>query len=591
MTRPKPFLTYFILCAIPLLLLAGLNYWRSIRAVKSNISSIVQGDLNSVNVSVDEILRDKERSVLRLALSPNVKRILVKIDPLSPHAGDLDPHFQSLSLFGADRQPLWFRTKENNMEWKFWEEPNNRPDIPQPDPRVWGSQGNVSIERPGSTPGTFEFATPIHFNDNAGQNLGAVVGILDLEAVFASAARGLESTSGLMVVVLDQGGQLVYHSDRSLRLRPASEAIQGFESIANAMKNNESGHGEFSMPSGVSYLTAYSPIPRLKLAIAVARSPSQFISSAHRWGIASLLLALLAALVAAFALERHVEGRSRGIARVTEDLSAIAKGELDRRIILQSSDDARGIADNINVVTERLRAQIAREEESRQFESFVRLSAMLTHDLKNAIEGLSLTVGNMERHFDNPQFRSDALKGLTSATDKLKAIVARLARPVMSLSGEHKRPGNVDLIPIIQRVISMTAEPLRGKHKIVTRLPTSLFALVDAARVEEVIENLVLNALEAMETGGTLTIEAGETANGAPTFSISDTGRGMSRSFIESRLFRPFSTTKKTGIGLGLYTCREVIKASSGSIEVDSVEGAGTTFRIVLPSTPHDRRN
>ncbi len=115
---------------------------------------------------------------------------------------------------------------------------------------------------------------------------------------------------------------------------------------------------------------------------------------------------------------------------MTEDLSAIAKGELDRRIILQSSDDARGIADNINVVTERLRAQIAREEESRQFESFVRLSAMLTHDLKNAIEGLSLTVGNMERHFDNPQFRTDAMKGLTSATDKLKALVARLCKTI-----------------------------------------------------------------------------------------------------------------------------------------------------------------
>ena len=216
---------------------------------------------------------------------------------------------------------------------------------------------------------------------------------------------------------------------------------------------------------------------------------------------------------------------------------------------------------------------------------------MLTHDLKNAIEGLSLTVGNMEKHFDNPQFRSDALKGLTSATDKLKAIVARLARPVMSLSGEHKRPTKVDLVPIIQRVVSMTAEPQRGKHKIVTRLPPTLFAFADAARVEEVIENLVLNALEAMETGGTLTIEASENADGAPMFSVSDTGRGMSRSFIEHRLFRPFSTTKKTGIGLGLYTCREVIKASSGTIEVDSVEGAGTTFRVVLPSIPHDRRN
>ena len=160
------------------------------------------------------------------------------------------------------------------------------------------------------------------------------------------------------------------------------------------MKNNQSGR-RIRSASG-AYLAAYSPIPRLNVAMAVARSPSEFISDAHRWGMANLVLALLAALIAAFVLERHVQRRSKGIARVTEDLSAIAKGELDRRIVLQSSDDARAIADNINVVTDRLRAQIAREEESRQFESFVRLSAMLTHDLKNAIEGLSLTVGNMD---------------------------------------------------------------------------------------------------------------------------------------------------------------------------------------------------
>jgi signal transduction histidine kinase len=356
------------------------------------------------------------------------------------------------------------------------------------------------------------------------------------------------------------------------------------------MKNNQSGQGEFRSLSGASYLAAYSPIPKLNVAVAVARTPSQFISEAHVWGFENLGLALLAAFIAAFVLERHVQQRTSGIARVTEDVSAIAKGELDRRIILQSSDDARGLADNINVVTERLRAQIAREEESRQFESFLRLSAMLTHDLKNAIEGLSLTVGNMEKHFDNPQFRTDAMKGLTSATDKLKALVARLAKPI-TLSGEHKRPTNVDLVPIIQRVVSITAEPQRGKHSIVTRLPPSLFAFVDAAKIEEVIENLVLNALEAMETGGTLTVEAGENENGAPAFSVSDTGRGMSRAFIEHRLFRPFSTTKKRGIGLGLYTCREVIKASAGTIEVESAEEAGTTFRVVLPSIPHDRRN
>jgi signal transduction histidine kinase len=599
MIRPKPFLTYFISCAIPLLLLAGLNYWNGIRTVDATLNTIVQNDLNSFNASVDELLSLKGNTILRLARSRNVQRAVsntMNSNASSPL--DLDRHFLSLTLIARDRRVVSFRS--GDTEWNAWDAnaENTRPaTFPHPDPRVWGLTGSALLDRSvdGSST-TFENTTAV-FDETNTNNLGALIGIIDLESVFSTTARALESRSangngpGSMVVVLDRAGKVVYHSDRNLKLKPASEALPGFDSISKAMAANESGLGEFRA-AGSYYVAAYSPMPRLNVALAVARNRSDFTFDAHFWGVAGLLLALFAASAAAVLLERHVQGRSRGMERVTEDLSAIAKGELDRRIILQSSDDARGLADNINVVTERLRAQIAREEESRQFESFVRLSAMLTHDLKNAIEGLSLTVGNMERHFDNPQFRSDALRGLTSATDKLKAIVARLARPLTSLSGEHRRPTNIDLVPILQRVVTLTAEPLRSKHTIVMRLPQSLFALCDPARIEEVIENMVLNALEAMvQPGGTLTVEAGQTANGAPTFSISDTGRGMSRMFIEHRLFRPFSTTKKTGIGLGLYTCREVIQASAGSIEVDSVEGAGTTFRVVLPSIPHDRRN
>jgi signal transduction histidine kinase len=153
------------------------------------------------------------------------------------------------------------------------------------------------------------------------------------------------------------------------------------------------------------------------------------------------------------------------------------------------------------------------------------------------------------------------------------------------LSGEHKRPTRTDLVPIVNRVIAATAEPVRGRHTIETKLPPTLYALADGARIEEVAENLLLNAIEAMNgKSGTLRIEAGADADGKPSFAVSDTGPGMSRVFIENRLFRPFATTKKNGIGLGLYTCREVIRASGGSIDVQSVEGAGTTFRVVLPS-------
>src|SRR6185295_1901984 len=167
---------------------------------------------------------------------------------------------------------------------------------------------------------------------------------------------------------------------------------------------------------------------------------------------------------------------------------------------------------NINVVTERLRAQVAREAESRQFESFVRLSAVLTHDLKNAIEALSLTVSNMERHFDNPEFRADAMNCVTGATDKLKALVARLSNPVMTLSGEHKRPQPIDLVPTLRRVISTLTQPVNGQHQIQVDTPENLFALVDSERIEKVAENLIINALEAMTNEpGTLSVQAGTT--------------------------------------------------------------------------------
>jgi signal transduction histidine kinase len=83
---------------------------------------------------------------------------------------------------------------------------------------------------------------------------------------------------------------------------------------------------------------------------------------------------------------------------------------------------------------------------------------------------------------------------------------------------------------------------------------------------------------------GKLTIKAGEAKQGEVFVAVSDTGTGMSEEFQRVKLFRPFSTTKKSGIGLGLYTCREIVNAHGGHIEVESKRGSGATFRVVLPS-------
>ena len=115
-------------------------------------------------------------------------------------------------------------------------------------------QGNTRLEKQGSSPSTREITAPVH--DERGTFAGAVVGVVDLDSVFTSAARSIESHAGSgndpgsMVVVLDQSGKVIYHSDRSLKLKPVAEVLPGFNSIATAMTKNQSGMGQFESRSG-----------------------------------------------------------------------------------------------------------------------------------------------------------------------------------------------------------------------------------------------------------------------------------------------------------------------------------------------------
>ncbi len=251
-----------------------------------------------------------------------------------------------------------------------------------------------------------------------------------------------------------------------------------------------------------------------------------------------------------------------------------------------SSDDVRLFADSFNIVSGRLREELEREAESRQFASFIRVSAMLAHDLKNAIQGMSLLVRNMEQFHDREDFRAEAMQALKDETTKLQNLVNRLSQPVESLSGEHKRPQKTNLVPLLRSAVKSVIGP-SSQHQVELRLPDTLSAVVDAERIAKVVENLLLNAIQAIgEQSGTITLIAGSAGSDAIFFSITDTGPGMTADFQSKQLFRPFATTKRGGLGLGLYTCREVIQAHGGTIDVESKPSAGTTFRVMLPCAP-----
>lgn len=567
--RPKVFLKFLAIFLLPLLIIAGLSYWNVRRLENRTVAD--DSVTSHFSSRVTELLDRQEEALVRFAHSAPLREILTspakRSSAITPGSSsefriavgetlNRQNHFAAIGCFDSNKHQLLLAERYRND--LVIRDRDFLPGHLQPDEKIWASKTVMrsAVSRNALRAG-LRISVPVSLE--TGASIGAVVGEVDFDSLLRAAADQ-EAGSSSSLMVTDDSGIILYHPNPALSHQQVASLGEQV-SVASPKR-----------------------IPGLNLFVATVNQSSESFSSG-RLLVASLLLSLLLASAAAFVLTRIWERRTRGMEKVTAGVAAIARGDLDHRIEALSSDAIRPISDNLNLMTAQLREQIAREAEARQFQSFVRLSAMLTHDLKNAIEALSLIVSNMERHFDNEAFRADAMKSLNLATQNLRSLVSRLTNPVTTLSGEYKRPQPVDLVPMLNRVIKLTAAPALNEGQIKTSLPETLPALADAERIEKVIENLILNAVEAMAgTEGQLSIAAGFQESGKVFFTVSDNGPGMSPTFIERQLFRPFATTKKRGVGLGLYTCREVVRTNGGSIEVDSREGAGTTFRVVLPS-------
>jgi len=108
---------------------------------------------------------------------------------------------------------------------------------------------------------------------------------------------------------------------------------------------------------------------------------------------------------------------------------------------------------------------------------------------------------------------------------------------------------------------------------------------VDRGQFGSVITNLLLNARDAVGPGGEVRIETRQSDSWA-IVSVADNGCGMSPGFLRTSLFRPFQTTKKKGLGIGMFQSKMIVEAHRGKIQVESEPGAGTTFRVMLPLKP-----
>jgi putative PEP-CTERM system histidine kinase len=222
----------------------------------------------------------------------------------------------------------------------------------------------------------------------------------------------------------------------------------------------------------------------------------------------------------------------------------------------------------------RLTGEIMRAKE---LEAFQTVSAFFVHDLKNAASTLNLTLQNLPTHFDDPEFRADALRGIASTVDRINTVTSRLSslRGPIEIRAVELDPNELmtEAAKVFEEdpllIVSKNLNPVSKIH-------------ADREQIRSVLTNLLLNARDAVSGGGEIKLETME-CNGRVVLSVADSGCGMTADFLRTSLFRPFRTTKTRGIGIGMFQTKVIVEAHGGMIQVTSAPEQGSTFRVTLP--------
>ncbi len=244
------------------------------------------------------------------------------------------------------------------------------------------------------------------------------------------------------------------------------------------------------------------------------------------------------------------------------------------------------VAEQLSSVYEKVQANFEGMKRAERLSAIGQLSAGLAHEIRNPLASISGAAAILARSLDLDPKNAKCLEIIRSECERLNGLLTNFlnfARP------RPPRLRNIQLEPVLENVLGLASHGVRGKAVRFEKLFEAGLQRVecDPEQLEQVLLNLMINAIEASPEGGTVTLSAAaEESNIA--IGVADHGHGVPPAHID-RLFDPFFTTKEHGTGLGLPVAHQIMRQMGGSLLVHANAGEGMTFSVVLPAKAQNR--
>lgn len=297
--------------------------------------------------------------------------------------------------------------------------------------------------------------------------------------------------------------------------------------------------------------------------------------------LGALALFLMLALLAGWLAARLSGQLTRPVAGLAAAFERVAAGDLEARVRPAGAREVKRLGTSFNQMVERLaeaRAQLARAEREAAWRGIARRVA---HEIKNALTPMRLSLHGLQKRLgDVPESeRAGARKGLDALLEEIESL-SRLAEQFSDYARlPEPRRRLLDLTALARSAVALHERP--GFELLFQSPAEPVWVDGDSLMLGRVLNNLLVNALEAMPQGGCVEVEV-RVRDGHAQVEVRDRGEGIPEE-IRSRVFEPYFSTKGRGSGLGLAMSRDIVAQHGGSLALEGRQDRGTTVRVALP--------